>query len=292
MGGGNVEPQPRRPAMRSRLAFATIAVVAVLQTATGAESTAFAEAQWNDNVSNGTKASDRIGAVQLAAAGTIARRSALAPNILGAAEAAIRTVTAPRYPDLALVSAAAVGRVEDKLGLGPFASSFWLEASAGARFARDSNRSSYDFAAAAGWRRRLDEMTTVLIGLKSELIAAQADVYRRRFTTLDAEVRRSVSPAIELFAGAKLFRGDVVAYATPPRPDLVALARTRMPVSTFGRPMIAYSIWANACSGEVGAAWRVGPATSLELRYEYRETSRRPLRYRNQLVTVSVLHQL
>lgn len=256
-----------------------------------AQSTASVGVAWNDNVSNATRASDRISAFSLTAAGALETRRGLAPNLLGTVGASAQANVVPHYDALSDVSLGLSGRLERKLGLGPFASVLSADVVGTATAARDQARSGYALEGGLGWHDRFDETTTLNLTLRHRWANPRDSVYDTAGTTFAADLRRTVSDSFELFAGGYYRIGDIVAYATPPRPDLVAVARVRVSVNTFDRPMVAYSIRADTIGGRIGGAWRIGETASFSVSYEYRETTRSPLRYVNQLVTLTVLRQ-
>jgi len=90
---------------------------------------------------------------------------------------------------------------------------------------------------------------------------------------------------------ARWRHGDVLSYATPPRPDLVEVARVRTFSETFSRPMIVYSVEAHTVSGAVTVSRALNEVTSLDLGCEWRETTRSPLRYVNRLVSLGLTRQ-
>jgi hypothetical protein len=218
-------------------------------------------------------------------------RRGLAPNLQGTVGASVQANVVPRYDALSDASLGLAGRLERKLGLGPFASVLSVDVSGAAVAGRDQARSGYALDAGLGWHDRVNETTTLDLTLRHRRVDARDSVYDNVGTTFAADFRHTVSDSFEVFAGGFYRVGDTVAYATPPRPDLVAVARVRVAVNTFDRPMVAYSIRADTIGGRVGGAWRIGDTASCSISYEYRETTRSPLRYVNQLVTLTVLRQ-
>ena len=83
----------------------------------------------------------------------------------------------------------------------------------------------------------------------------------------------------------------MLAYATPPRPDLLALARDRSDVDTFDRPMMAYAIKAHTLGGSIALTRSLDEQSAVILRYGARTTSRGPLTYVNHLVSVAYTRQ-
>jgi hypothetical protein len=65
-----------------------------------------------------------------------------------------------------------------------------------------------------------------------------------------------------------------------------------MPVTTFDRPMVAYSLAdARSVSGAFALACAVDDFTSLTISAEYRNTRKAALRYVNRLVSAALARQ-
>ena len=82
------------------------------------------------------------------------------------------------------------------------------------------------------------------------------------------------------FAGYRLRYGDVVSWATPPRPDLVSVASVVEAGNTvFGRPLTAYRLQALSQTPLLGISFALTPDISLELSGEFQHTSRSAITY-------------
>ncbi|MEO8440842.1 MAG: hypothetical protein ABI540_11565 [Spartobacteria bacterium] len=91
--------------------------------------------------------------------------------------------------------------------------------------------------------------------------------------------------SLQVALGYSYREGEVISYALPPRPDIVALASAREPVDSFGTPLYtAYRLRGstNAVSASVG--YTLGKYVSVLVSYEFRHTSSGPLDYENHLV--------
>jgi len=83
--------------------------------------------------------------------------------------------------------------------------------------------------------------------------------------------------------------GDVIAYAVPPRPDIVAISSEHEIVDTFGFPFYtAYKLRGSTNSVSVSAAYTVNKNISLEMSYEYQNTFHGSLDYENHLFEAKV----
>jgi hypothetical protein len=98
-----------------------------------------------------------------------------------------------------------------------------------------------------------------------------------------------VTSSLQVALGYLYRNGEVISYALPPRPDLVALSSAREPVNSFGSPpYTAYRLRGvtNALSASVG--YTVSKYISLQVNYEFRDTTHGPLEYVNHLAEAKV----
>ncbi len=95
--------------------------------------------------------------------------------------------------------------------------------------------------------------------------------------------------ALQLALGYSYRKGDVVSYALPPRPDIVALASQRQPEDAFGSPLYtAYRLHGSTNAVSASASYSLGKYTSIQVTYEFRDTTRGPLEYFNHLLEAKV----
>jgi hypothetical protein len=109
-----------------------------------------------------------------------------------------------------------------------------------------------------------------------------------------ALIRAIVDPVSSLrVAVGYIYReGDVISYATPPRPDLVRLATEVRPGETTfgsGHPLTAYKLLGRTHDVSVSAVYTLTKYVSLEVDYDYAVTLHDPLQYENHFVAAKVL---
>ncbi len=95
--------------------------------------------------------------------------------------------------------------------------------------------------------------------------------------------------SLQVAVGYLYRNGEVISYALPPRPDIVALSSARESVNSFGSPpYTAYRLRGvtNAFSASVG--YTLSKYISLQVNYEFRNTTHGPLEYVNHLVEAKV----
>ena len=95
--------------------------------------------------------------------------------------------------------------------------------------------------------------------------------------------------SLQVAVGYLYRNGEVISYALPPRPDVFALSSARESVNSFGSPpYTAYRLRGvtNAFSASVG--YTFSKYISLQVNYEFRNTTHGPLDYVNHLVEAKV----
>ena len=95
--------------------------------------------------------------------------------------------------------------------------------------------------------------------------------------------------SLQVALGYSYRDGDVISYAFPPRPDLVALASERQPDNAFGTPFYtAYRLHASTNAVSASASYSLSRYTSIQVTYEFRDTSSGSLEYTNHLVEAKI----
>jgi hypothetical protein len=246
---------------------------------------------WNDNASNADRAEDRLSAWQIQADVLASQRYTLrgADSLHLSFHAA-----AEWWPQYNNLSGAAVGgraAWEHKFGLGALAPVFSAELAGDFVDAHEDGRRGTTGGVTLALRKRFNNVWRGSITEEfNELYARQA-VYDRAGAQTTVEVARELDEVARLTFAVFYRDGDVLSYATPPRPDLVTVAPDRMPVTTFDRDFVAYSIKAATVGARVAYIRAVTEESAVILSYEYRHTERSPLRYVNQLVSLALVRQ-
>ena len=74
----------------------------------------------------------------------------------------------------------------------------------------------------------------------------------------------------------------------PPRPDLVALANTRLDVNNFGTPYVAYNLDATTQRGGFGIHQAITRNVGVSFRYELQSTTRDQIDYTSHVFLAAV----
>jgi hypothetical protein len=248
-------------------------------------------ATWQDNASNANRASDKISALQ-----TLADLVASERYSLTSADSAHLTLHAagewwPRFNSL--FTAAAGGRLEwqHKFGLGALAPVFSCELAGDFVTARESGRAGTSGGVTLGVRKRFNDRWRVTLTEELSELYARAAVFDRSGAQTTLEVACDLTPASRLTLATFYRNGDVLSYATPPRPDIVPIAPNRMPVTTFERGFVAYSIRAETVGVRFAYIHALTEESAVVASYECRRTERAPLQYVNQLVSLALVRQ-
>lgn len=103
-----------------------------------------------------------------------------------------------------------------------------------------------------------------------------------------------ISGWFDLFPGTRLFAdyffryGDVVSYATPPRPDLAAIAQVRELTDVFGAERMAYRFDAQTHSVQAGVDQDLTTHIRLRAAYRFEITNRGSLDYENHIAEIGL----
>lgn len=250
-----------------------------------------ATATWDDNVTNANRDADRIGALHFAGEFEAGQRLSLTRELALLYGAEVDAEGWPRFDGLDRIAAGPTVALRYKNGIGPLAPTFTLRATGTLSVARESGRAGPEGNLSIIYAQGLTDATRLTAGITAARLDAHETVFARDGLEGFVELAHDFDPNWRLALAARWRQGDVVSYATPPRPDLVNLARVRVANDTFGRPMIVYSLEASSVGGAITLSRALDETTSLSLGVEWRETTRDPLVYVNRLVSLGVTRQ-
>jgi hypothetical protein len=261
-----------------RTALLAIGSLGLHGLAAAAPATLFTRFAWHDNVTNAEQPADVLAAGQVLADFTAAHHLVLDRDNSAFLDARLRTEVWPRFDRLNRVFLGARATGQHKFGLGAYAPTLRLALSGDVVPAREADRAGLAGAASAAYRQRLTP--TLRLQLTYEIAR-----YDARTLTFDRTGRESTamlawqSPTAWQFDLAVAHRrGDVLAYSSPPRPDLVASGKNLVFVDTFGRrsPLIAYYFPADTRSAELGASRFLGRNLTLSVNASWSRTTHGP----------------
>jgi hypothetical protein len=291
----------RRPSLRRGFALAPLAVTFGLSVVSSlVPSSARADewapnltatAVWNTDVTNANRPSDRIGALGLG--GDIVasdrfglgRDDSLHPGFHFAGE------WWPRFNGLMTDAGGVQLEWRHKFGLGALAPVFSLDGGVDLVGAKETGRRGTATHVGAALRKRFNDHWRATLSHEYTAHDARYAVFDRRAHETALELGRDFTDVTRLTLRASYRDGDIVSYATPPRPDLAALAPIRLNVETFGSPMVAYSVNARSLALKGAFIRALDESSAVIAAYEWRDTERGALRYVNHLVSLALVHQ-
>lgn len=251
-------------------------------------------AVWSSNITNANRAADIIGALQLGAEAGASRRQPLGRDDTLLTTLSARAEAWPRFDGLDRAGVGARLAWQRKFGLGAFAPTFALEGAGEWMGAREAGRSGRLGLLALSARQRLAPEWVIRERHEHTRHDARAAAFDRtgRETTLALEWE--AAPGWRLTASVAGRRGDVLAHATPPRPDILREGRATGLVTTFDRerPMMSYVLDARTVSWRLESSHSLDPRHTLSAAAEYRDTERGAIRYLNRNLTLNLGRRL
>lgn len=246
---------------------------------------------WNSNVTNANRSSDQIDTLALKVDLLSSQHYDVSPSdtvhfgFHGGAD------WSPRYSLLTTLTGGLRGEWRHKFGTSTLAPTFSAEVAGDYVAAKETGRRGAATGITFSLRKRFNDATRGTLSYEIARQDARFSVYDRLGREVSLDLDRDLSERVRLTFGARFRTGDIVSYAEAPRPDLASIAPDRLAVETFDRPMTAYSIDAHTWTGRAALVRAVDENSAVILAYEYRDTSRSPLRYVNHLLSVAFVHQ-
>lgn len=248
------------------------------------------EGLYNSNISRSNRAEDRRDDFAFGASARVGKFTHLTAN-----DSLRLTFTIDldgqlfaEYQDFNNASAGATASLRYRFGLGARAP--FVRAQGSVRWA------DFDDELQDGFRSRVSVVFGKRVLERLELQAGYVfDQTETRTELYDQEghggfVRASfdLTDSTQLTAEYSLRHGQVMSYAVPPRPDIVAIANDRQEVDYFGTPYVAYNIDATTQRAAFSIRQALTRNLGVSLRYEWQETSRSDLQYINHVVLFAV----
>jgi hypothetical protein len=197
----------------------------------------------------------------------------------------------PRYNGL--TSGAIGGRVEwrHQFGTDPLAPTVSVEGFADGVVAKDTGRRGGLFGAMFSARKRFNDATRGTLSHEVSWFDARYATYDRGASETAVEVERDVNSVTRFTLRGAFRDGDIVSYASGARPDLVALAPDRLDTELFGRTLTAHRIDARTWSARGAFIRALDDRSAVIVAYEWRKSTRTPLRVTDHLISVSLVYQ-
>ena len=246
---------------------------------------------WHSNASLADRSVDQIDAVQIFGEILASRRRELNPTDTTQITARLAGDWWPSYRGL--TRGIFGGRAEWWHRFGPRSQALEI----GIRGALDGvtaveyARNGFGLGGLATVRKRFNDFTRATLSYEYLWFDAQRGAFDSNSNEFAVELERDLNPATRVTFKARYRSGDIVSYASGSRPDLVALAKSQLDVTTFERPMTAYRIDANTWSGRVALIHALDHSTALILSYDPYVSDEDSLRLTNHVLAVSAVYQ-
>ena len=184
------------------------------------------------------------------------------------------------YSAFTLGRAGADARLSRKFGLGANAS----RASGGVSFERDffhdQDMSSWLLVPSVKWTHHLTALWSADLLYRVDVRYAESNLYSGHGHEGGLLLRGNPGERWSFASGIGIRYGDVVSYATPPRPDIKPVSSIIEPDNmAFDRPLTAYRLDALTRSISVGTAYALTPDISLELNGKFQYITRSDFSY-------------
>jgi hypothetical protein len=250
-----------------------------------------ATAAWHSNATYADRSSDQLESLQLNADILAGRRYPFGRDDALVLTGHFAGDWWPRYDDL--TRGVAGGRAEwrHQFGPDPRAPIVAFEGAADFVETKQTGRSGFSTAVSASVRKRFNDFTRVTLRHEVTWFDARIRTFDSGASETSIELDRDLTSTTRLTFAARFRDGDIVTYATGLRPDLEVRAPNRIELDTFDRLMTAYRIDATTWSGRVGLVRALDDSSAIVLAYEYRNTTRGPLRFPDHLLSVALVHQ-
>ena len=246
------------------------------------------EVSYNDNLSNSNRAADERDDFSFAGHVGFGRFGELTDDLRLTVAANIDARAFARYDDFNSLTIGTTAALRYRFGLGAMAPFGRVEASGGYAAFQQSLQSGGRFRTGITVGKRLTERFTFDASYFYENIGGEIRVFDRFSHAFALNASFDLTERTRLSAGYELRTGEVVSYAVPPRPDIVALANDRRIVDTFGRPYVAYNFDAITNTLSLGVSQALTPLVSVNARYEWQYTTRSHISYVNNVLRLSI----
>ncbi len=246
------------------------------------------EVSYEDNLSNSSRAADERDDFSFAGRVKFGRFGELSDDLRFTLTADLDARAFARYSDFNSVTIGSTAALRYRLGIGAMAPFVRVEASGGYAAVQQSLQSGGRFRTGITLGKRFTERLALDASYFYEEIGGEIRVFDRCAHAFALKGAFDLTQRTRLSAGYELRTGEVLSYAVPPRPDIVALANDRRTVDTFGPPYVAYNFDALTNSLSLGVSQALTESLSLNARYEWRYTTRSHLSYSNNVLHLSI----
>ena len=247
------------------------------------------EVSYDDNLSNSDREADQRGDFALAAQAHFGRFvSNFSDDLRLAVTADLDARAFARYEDFNRVILGSTASLRYRFGLGAMAPFVRIEGSGGYANFEQNLQDGGRYRAGITIGKRMTERLALDASYFFEDIGGRIRLFDRRSNTFALTASFDLTETTRLTAAYEFRDGEVISYAVPERPDIVALANAHREVDTFGRIYEAYNLDAMTHTFAFGISQALTKSVSVNVRYEWQETSRDQLSYVSNILRVSI----
>lgn len=246
------------------------------------------DVSYNDNLSNSNRSADERDDFFFTGRVALGWFGGLTDDLRLTAMADLDGRAFARYDDFNSLTISSSAALRYRFGLGAMAPFVRVEASGGYAAFHQSFQSGGRFRTGITVGKRIVERLVLDASYFYEEIGGEIRVFDRFSHIFALNAAFDLSERTRLSAGYELRGGEVVSYAVPPRPDIVAIANARRTVDTFGQPYVAYNFDAVTNILSLGVSQALTESLSANARYEWRRTNRSDISYTNNILQLSI----
>lgn len=246
------------------------------------------EVSHDDNLSNSNRAADARDDFSFAGRASVGRFGELTDDLRLTVTADLEARAFARYDDFNSLTIGSTAALRYRCGLGAMAPFVRLEAGGSYAAFEQSLQSGGRFRTGITLGKRVSERVALEASYFYDDIGGEIRVFDRFSHAFALHGALDLTERTRLNTGYELRSGEVVSYAMPPRPDIVALANDRRMVDTFGTPYVAYNLDAVTHTLSLGVSQALAHSLSVNVRYEWQYTTRSHLSYTNNVLHLSI----
>jgi hypothetical protein len=256
--------------------------------AAAAEISAEIGGRFESNVSNSNLASDRLAdgfftaRLEAGTSGVWGRDWRWHAHLAGEGEQAFR------FTELSQIEGGIRLGAERKFGLGWSAPRLQLDLYSAYRGAGQPGASGARLAPSLGLVWQMVERGGLSIRYVPQWFFAEGAVFYSGAQEGRISGWFDVFPGTRLFLDYSIRYGDVVSYATPPRPDLAAIAEVKEPTDVFGAERMVYRFDAWTQSVRAGIDQDLTKWMKVRMAYRFEMTQRGSLDYANHIAEIGL----
>jgi hypothetical protein len=238
-----------------------------------------ADGAYESNVSNSDRREDRLDDFSVRGSAQIGRSVHLTRDLRLSGTLDLGAERFSEFDDFSHVSAGATLTLRYRFGLGADAPFLRVEARTAWIDFNDALQDGVRSNASVTVGKRVFARLDLQAGYGFDDAAARADLYDQQGHSGFLRAAFDFTETTQLVADCSIRRGDVVAYAQPPRPDLVALAVHRVEVDAFGSAYTAYNFEATTHRAGLTIQQALTRQLGVTIGYAWQRTMRSHVEY-------------